>query len=328
MEIRIKTLKQEQFNVETDGAELISALKEKIRELRNIEKGWEIKLIMTGKILDDKNTVNDSGITDGCQVILYTTKPKVAMASSPVATTSTTTSTSKVASVPAPVPVPAPAQRAPISATHLSLALAQAGALPPAPAPVAAEGPVPAAAQPINLFVAAEQQAQQRQALAGHGHARGPGTGTGTGAGPGPGPANMGNMFRQQMQQNPELFLQVLLSNPQIQQFAAQDPEAFQQMINDPNFLQQVMGVGAMMDGAEGEEDNDHAVIQFTKAEKEELDDLVAMSSLSINEVVQYYLVCDRNKELAANMIMNEMLDHMNDEEEEEEEDQGQKGTQ
>ncbi|TAQ83571.1 hypothetical protein B7494_g8104 [Chlorociboria aeruginascens] len=107
-----KDLKQQKFVIEVEPSELISDVKEKISQ----EKGWEVsqqKLIYSGKILQDTNTVESYKIEEKGFIVCMTSKPKAAPAS---------TSSSKPPSTPTPAisatpaPPAAPAQSASSSA--------------------------------------------------------------------------------------------------------------------------------------------------------------------------------------------------------------------
>ncbi|KAG8532094.1 uncharacterized protein KY384_003731 [Bacidia gigantensis] len=108
MKLTFKDLKQQKFNIEVEPSETIAQVKEKIQG----EKGWESntqKLIYSGKILQDVNTVESYSIEEKGFIVCMTSKPKAAP-SAP--------STSAAPSTPAPsssqTPV-APAAPAPVS---------------------------------------------------------------------------------------------------------------------------------------------------------------------------------------------------------------------
>ncbi|KAI1005894.1 hypothetical protein K3495_g2327 [Podosphaera aphanis] len=76
MKLSFRDLKQNKFTIEAEPSDLISTLKEKIAA----EKGWEAstqKLIYSGKILQDANTVESYKIEERGFVVCMTTKPKV-----------------------------------------------------------------------------------------------------------------------------------------------------------------------------------------------------------------------------------------------------------
>ncbi|KAH8779715.1 nucleotide excision repair protein RAD23 [Hyaloscypha sp. PMI_1271] len=149
MKLTFKDLKQQKFVIEAEPSELISDVKEKIAK----EKGWEAahqKLIYSGKILQDANTVESYKIEEkGFIVCMIQKAPPASAASSSKAAPSTPAPA--VASTPAP-----PA--APIQSTSSST-----NAVPATPTP-AGSGPTTAASPSgpatSGLAMGAERAAQ------------------------------------------------------------------------------------------------------------------------------------------------------------------------
>lgn len=110
MKVTFKDLKQQKFTLEVEPSDKISAVKEKIAA----DKGWDasgLKLIYSGKILQDDNTVESYKIEEKGFIVCMTSKPKAAAAAVPKATTaavpSTPAPTAQVPSTPAaPAAVP------------------------------------------------------------------------------------------------------------------------------------------------------------------------------------------------------------------------------
>jgi len=133
MKLTFKDLKQQKFIIEAEPSETVGEVKEKISK----EKGWEAsqqKLIYSGKILQDANTVESYNIEEKGFIVCMVSKPKAAPAAS-----SATSSSTKAPSTPAPAaaqtPVP-PAAPVPASSTVTGDAPAT-----PSPAPAASSGP-------------------------------------------------------------------------------------------------------------------------------------------------------------------------------------------
>jgi len=125
MKITFKDLKQNKFQVEADPSETIASLKEKIQKERNFE-GSTLKLIYSGKILQDANTVGSYNIEEKGFVVCMTQKPKAAPA----------TSSSKPAAAPAtPAPVQVPQTPAAPAAPAQSASTTQNAPATPSPAP-------------------------------------------------------------------------------------------------------------------------------------------------------------------------------------------------
>ncbi|OCB86932.1 UV excision repair protein Rad23 [Sanghuangporus baumii] len=188
-------------------------------------------------------------------------------------------------------------------------AVAPAPAAQPAAAPAAAPAPQPAAApaaqpgQPLNLFQLAQQQQQQQQQH--HGVGGLPGA-AGLGAAPtgaeGPGSDPQLNQLRNTVMQNPALLQpmiqQIAQSNPQLAQYLEQNPEALLQ------FLGALGGEGGFEEGEGGEgglPPGTH-VLQVTPEERAAIERLEALG-FSRQQVLEAYLACDKNEEMAANYL-------------------------
>jgi len=126
MKLTFKDLKQQKFVIEAEPSELISDVKEKISK----EKGWEPaqqRLIYSGKILQDANTVESYSIEEKGFIVCMVQKPKAAPAAA--------ASSSKAPSTPAPASVATPAAPAPANTSSTAAAPATpspAGAATPA----------------------------------------------------------------------------------------------------------------------------------------------------------------------------------------------------
>ncbi|EIN11651.1 UV excision repair protein Rad23 [Punctularia strigosozonata HHB-11173 SS5] len=188
--------------------------------------------------------------------------------------------------------VPPPA--APATAGGEAAPAAAPAPAPAAPAPAAAPQPAPASNAPQNLFQLAQQQQQQQ-----HQHHHGPGAGlAGLGGAGGPGGASV-QQLRELVAQNPAL-LQGL-----IQQLAENNPELANQLANNPEMLLQVLAAA----GAEGLGDDDEGplppgaqVVQLTQEEMQSVQRLEQLG-FSRQAVLEAYLACDKNEELAANYL-------------------------
>ncbi|KAF1945568.1 UV excision repair protein Rad23 [Clathrospora elynae] len=125
MKITFKDLKQNKFVIEAEPSETIGELKAKIQA----EKGWDVpqqKLIYSGKILQDANTVESYSIEEKGFIVCMVSKPKAAAASSSKAAPST--------------PAPAPAQTPAAPAHAAASANTQNAPATPSPAPAQASG--------------------------------------------------------------------------------------------------------------------------------------------------------------------------------------------
>ncbi|EMC96189.1 hypothetical protein BAUCODRAFT_33528 [Baudoinia panamericana UAMH 10762] len=122
MKLTFKDLKQQKFTIDAEPSETIGALKRKISE----EKGWEPstqKLIYSGKILQDDNTIESYKIEEKGFIVCMTSKPKAApkpvepstpaqAPSTPAAPPAPVAAPNTTAAQPPPTPSPAPASTA------------------------------------------------------------------------------------------------------------------------------------------------------------------------------------------------------------------------
>ncbi|KAK5120087.1 hypothetical protein LTR85_006568 [Meristemomyces frigidus] len=102
MKLTFKDLKQQKFTIEAEPTETIGTVKQKI----SAEKGWEPstqKLIYSGKILQDDNTIESYKIEEKGFIVCMTSKPKAPPKAAEPSTPA------KPASTPAPPAAPAPA---------------------------------------------------------------------------------------------------------------------------------------------------------------------------------------------------------------------------
>ncbi|RYP48410.1 hypothetical protein DL768_005683 [Monosporascus sp. mg162] len=131
MKVTFKDLKQQKFTLDVEPTDLVSAVKQKISE----EKGWDPKsqkLIYSGKILKDEDTVETYKIEEKGFVVCMVNKPKPAAA--PPAAPAPAASSSAPPETPARSTVATPA--APAAPSHSASTTAAAPAT-PSPAPAA-----------------------------------------------------------------------------------------------------------------------------------------------------------------------------------------------
>ncbi|KAL8901845.1 MAG: hypothetical protein Q9192_000351 [Flavoplaca navasiana] len=106
MKLTFKDLKQTKFEVEAEPSETVGSLKEKISK----EKGWEaslLKLIYSGKILQDANTIESYSIEEKGFIVCMVGKPKTAPAGSSSIAKAPSTPAPSTAQTPAPPAAPA-----------------------------------------------------------------------------------------------------------------------------------------------------------------------------------------------------------------------------
>ena len=121
-------------------------------------------------------------------------------------------------------------------------------------------------------------------------------------------PINTHQMFSNILQNHPQEFMQLLLSNPEMQTIYNQDPNAFMNLLSGPNFINSVVQVGEQLENLNLNNQVLEADIDLNDNEKQEVNDLVNMG-FRYDDVIQYYMALEKNKELTAHALMNEMLD-------------------
>ncbi|KAL2362959.1 hypothetical protein RJZ56_004137 [Blastomyces dermatitidis] len=127
MKLTFRDLKQQKFVIEAEPSETVGQVKEKISQ----EKGWDVaqqKLIYSGKILQDANTIESYNIEEKGFIVCMVSKPKPAPSTSAAAS-------SQAPSTPAPVAASTPTAPAPSSNPTTSDAPATPSPVAPAAAP-------------------------------------------------------------------------------------------------------------------------------------------------------------------------------------------------
>ncbi|EPE10330.1 nucleotide excision repair protein rad23 [Ophiostoma piceae UAMH 11346] len=131
MKVTFKDLKQQKFVIEVDPSETIAAVKQKISD----ERGWEPKsqkLIYSGKILKDEETVESYKIEEKGFVVCVVNKPKAAPAAAAAASSSSAAAAAPA--TPARAAAPAATPAAPAAPSAPSAPLPAVAAATPTPA--------------------------------------------------------------------------------------------------------------------------------------------------------------------------------------------------
>ena len=96
----------------------------------------------------------------------------------------------------------------------------------------------------------------------------------------------------------PEGFMALLMNHPVIGQYARENPNGFLQTMANPQFV-----MGGPDNGGQLLRPN---MPQLTDEEKNDVNDILDMTMSSYNDVIQYYMACDKDKEATINMLLNE----------------------
>lgn len=155
-----------------------------------------------------------------------------------------------------------------------------------------------------------QQQQQQQQGAQDDQQEQGHGADAGGGPG-GPVAVDLAAL-QQLLQERPEvldaLINQIAASNPALMQVIGQNRQAFAQLLQNPAVLGQVLqaaGLGSVQGDPQAMQEN---VIEVSQADREAIARLEALG-FSRDQVLEAYLACDRNEEIAANYLFENGAD-------------------
>ncbi|KAJ2851970.1 UV excision repair protein rad23 [Coemansia brasiliensis] len=89
MKIKLKTLQQKEFHVEVEPSDTIGVVKQKVKESQEFPVETQ-KLIFSGKILNDEQTIKEINIKESDFMVVMSSKPKAAQKPKPEAATPAT----------------------------------------------------------------------------------------------------------------------------------------------------------------------------------------------------------------------------------------------
>ncbi|CAF3693359.1 unnamed protein product [Adineta steineri] len=356
MQLQIKTLSNEKFTIECELTDTVKTIKEKIaaKDLKDKYEADAVKLIFSGKILEDSKTLESYSINqESFLVVVKQATPKATPSSASSSAPSNPTPPPSSQTRPSNVAAPAPS-----SASQPPQQQQQ----PTRPAPPT--GNAPAASQDSFLSAEAREKAlseltdmgfERAQAelalrasfyhveraaeylITGHipnvheGQTSSQEGGSGqtpSGSESSAGGRRAGGVedlselsqnpqfqaLRQLIQQNPEqlqTLMQTLQANqPELYQLIEQRPQEFLELLNqaeegdegadDDDPLQGGLGAG----GAGGQGPPGTVTITLSPQDQQAINRLQDMG-FERNRVIEAFLACDRNEELAANYLLS-----------------------
>eukprot|EP01122_Echinamoeba_exundans_P016993 TRINITY_DN879_c0_g1_i2.p1 TRINITY_DN879_c0_g1~~TRINITY_DN879_c0_g1_i2.p1 ORF type:complete len:349 (+),score=126.14 TRINITY_DN879_c0_g1_i2:141-1187(+) len=331
MKIKIRTMRNENIDIEIEPEQTVDHLKTLVEEKTQQPKAWQ-KLIYSGKILADENTVGSYNIKEGGFVVLFSKQPKAGEKAEPekaAAPASPAPAQPAAPASPAPTAQPAaasPAQAQPAQGGNLYSNAASAfvtdDALEAMVMQIMEMGfereqilrALNAANRNPDIAVQlllsgnvpetpASPQGQPQAPASPQGPAQG-----GAQGGQGGGAFDFlrnnpqFNMLRALVQANPQslqgILQQLGQSNPQILQIINENQEEFLALLQEPVDPSALGGMGGMGGGAPGQ-----GVIQVTQAEKEAIDRLCSLG-FDRNSVIEAFFACDKDEQLAANYLL------------------------
>lgn len=324
VKIKLKTLANKTFDMDIDADLHVANLKQQINEQFGFGEPELLKLIYTGKVLKDDQTVSQAGIKEGGFIVVMVTKKKE-QAAAPAPAPAPSAAPAAAAAPAQPVGPPASAAPAP----------AQSSPAAPAAAPASDSGMVrgPAYEQAVeNLMALGFERAQVVRAMQASfnnpdraaeylfsGIPDSEQAQAEAAAGSGQGSDASGaqqvqqvdlRTLQQMFQDRPELvealINQIGAANPQLLQALGNNRAAFTQMLQDPVAFAQILqaaGIAGPMSGPDGAADmNAENVIHVTPADRQAIERLESLG-FSRDRVLEAYLACDRNEEVAANYL-------------------------
>lgn len=347
MKLTVRPLKGEQFVVEYDAECKVENLKEKIAALKPEFPAEQQKLIYSGKILVNESPVKEYGIKDGEFVVVMVAKakpPPGAPAAEPAAAPAAAPAPAAAAPAPAsdaPVAMDTASSNL-VTGSHLEPAIAQLCEMgferPQVERCLQAAFNNPDRAVdylmngiPDSVTAAQAPPAAPAQTTPGaDGGAAMQGAGGDAGADEGlamlqdlasdPEFAQVAAMIQAHPQMIQELLPQLQQTHPGLVQAIGNNPEAFQRILQqaaaagmqdgmDPVAAMMAAGQAAGGGGAPGggapQQQN---VVRLTEQEAEAVHRLTELG-FDRNMAAQAYLACDKNEELAANLLFNSMQD-------------------
>lgn len=142
MKVTVKTLKGEKFPIEVEASATVEQVKGIIASTKTELVAANMRLIYSGKVLKDGESMEACGVAENGFLVVMITKPKkVAAAAAPV--TATTAATTAAAALPVAPKTPSAASAAAVSANATTTPAPSAAAAPPA-APTRPEVEYPA----------------------------------------------------------------------------------------------------------------------------------------------------------------------------------------
>ncbi|EGB07374.1 hypothetical protein AURANDRAFT_53989 [Aureococcus anophagefferens] len=327
MLVAVKTLEGRLFKVEAAPESTIGAVKGLIEASQPELKAAAMKLIHSGKVLKDEDTLADKGVTEQSFLVCMVTKPKRAAAPKPAAAPAPAPAAAPAApppstpapSAPAPTPAPAPAEtpaglQSPAASPHVTAeALAQLDAMGFGHADQS-RAALEAAMGNVDLAVEFLMNGIPDEAALTGANLDGDGDAAMDDAGASPLATLRAHPqfddLRRTIQANPGALQQVLAGigrdSPELLALIHANQAEFLQMMNEP-LLGAISGGGGMGGGGRGPPGGGGGAGNVVRLTREEADAVGRLQELgfSRDDAVQAYLACDKNESLAANLLFD-----------------------
>lgn len=111
----------------------------------------------------------------------------------------------------------------------------------------------------------------------------------------------------QGIQINAEEFLNLMMANPTINEFATNNPQEFMQILENPEFME---NIGNNYGGNPNNAGRNNLVahVELSEEDQQNVREIMELSLVSFEETVQYYMALDKDKEATINMIFNDRM--------------------
>jgi len=319
VKIKLKTLANKTFDMDLDDQLTIADLKVRIQDQFQLGEPDLLKLIYTGKVLKDEMTVTQASIKEGGFIVVMASKKKEPVAAPAQAPAPSPPASAAPVQAPAPLQEPAAAAAAPAPSDS---GLVRGPAYEQAVDSLMALGfdrpqvvralqasfnnPDRAAEYlfsgiPDELGPAPESEAAAAAAV-----------GQGGGGGVPVDLASLQHMFQERPELIDALIQQIGHANPQLLQALGNNRQAFVQLLQNPQAFAQILQAAGIFSGAPmaggigaGGDVGDvgvENVIHVTPADRQAIERLESLG-FSRDRVLEAYLACDRNEEVAANYL-------------------------
>ncbi|KAJ1659940.1 UV excision repair protein rad23 [Dispira simplex] len=340
MQITFKTLQQKQFKIEAEPFDTIADVKRKIEA----DQGFSVdsqKIVFSGKILSDAQTVAETKVMEKDFMVVMVTKPKrptPANTASPQDTDApiqATSTTEPAATAPTVTATPLPATTESSESTTISTTAAASATGNSDGLAIGAEYET-AVQNMVEMGYERDQVTQAMRASFNNpnraveylltgipDHLMRPEVEEDTamagsespGAAQAVDPDQASNALqflqndpqfqsiRQMIQRDPQLL------QPVLQQLSQSNPGLFNMLMSHQDELLRILSGGGDADGADSDEEGgaqgvEPQVIHITQEEKDAIDRLVALG-FDRSIAIEAYLACDKNEELAANYLFD-----------------------
>ena len=303
MKLILKNLKQVQYNVEMESEKnTIKDLKNEIEKLHGFDSNI-IKLLHNGKVLEDAKTLEEYQIKDENVIIMMNTKPK--QKTEPQSTEQAKPSSPKKEEQPKAEEPPKKEEEKPNANSSQVDQLVEMGyekekvekAL------NAANGNLQLAIEFLTSGIIPEHSSNNQPS---HSHSNNSGSSL---------PSELkinASLIKVICHDQPEKIVGVLNTlkqkNPELINLIKENEEEFKRLLVAPINQEDINNVKIMDEEMRRAGEGRRIRINLTPEEREAINRLKNLGDFSESEIIQAYIACDKNEELAANYLFEQKL--------------------